>query len=178
MSACGTLFTGLLGDAYRQLPPAVRAFHDASLPACFAGRAKVVPARGILARWLARAARFPVDAGEVPITITVVVDGNGQRWSRQFGHRLMVSRLRRDGAFLRERLGLATLRFRLHGGPSGVQWHLVSVRLLGIPVPLSWCAGVRARESECDGRYRFSVGASFALIGHLVAYDGWLEPSV
>ena len=87
----------------------------------------------------------------------------------------MVSTLRRDGNRLRERLGWATLHFRLQGDPSGLQWHLVSVRVFAIPLPLAWFAGVHAREFEGEHEYRFSVAAAVTSVGHLIAYDGWLR---
>jgi len=51
----------------------------------------------------------------------------------------------------------------------------VRVRVLGIPLPAAWFAGVHAREYERDGRYRFDVVATLPLIGLLVHYHGWLE---
>ena len=57
----------------------------------------------------------------------------------------------------------------------GLTWRLVRVRALGLPLPLGWFGGVRAREFERDGRYRFDVRAALPGIGLLVHYQGWLD---
>ena len=57
----------------------------------------------------------------------------------------------------------------------GLTWRLVRVRALGLPLPLGWFGGVRAREFERDGRYRFDVRAALPGIGLLVHYQGWLN---
>lgn len=74
-------------------------------------------------------------------------------------------------------LGHAPMGGRQHGTANepGLSWHLVRVRALGLPLPVSWFAGVTAREFELDGRYCFDVHAALPGVGLLVHYRGWLD---
>ena len=49
--------------------------------------------------------------------------------------------------------------------------------LLPLPLPASLFDGVRCREFEQDGRYRFLVDARLPAVGRVVRYEGWLEPA-
>lgn len=175
MTEQSSLFAALLGDDYRTLPPAVRALHDAARPVRFRGRAQVESARGRLARLVARVAGLPDRDGDLPVAVTFMPTSAGERWQRDFGGRPMRSRLWRDGDHLCERLGAATLRFRLVATETGTDWQLLSVRIFGMPLPRAWFRQVHASESERDGRYHFQVRAALPLIGMLVAYQGWLD---
>jgi hypothetical protein len=87
----------------------------------------------------------------------------------------MQSQLRQQGALLRERLGLATFEFALSASDGVLRWEPRRVSALGLPLPARWFRGVRAAESQRDGRYRFEVEAALPWIGELVRYEGWLE---
>ena len=127
------------------------------------------------ARLIARVLGLPLADGEGPLEVTIQASGCGQRWIRHFPPRPMISDLDADAGLLRERLGPTTLRFRLEADARGLTWTLVSVRLLGLPLPVAWFRACEARESELDGRYRFFVRAQLPGIGLLVGYEGWLE---
>jgi hypothetical protein len=169
------LFPTLLGDAYAQLPAQVRALHDRALPHRFTGRVHVRAARSRRARLVARLLGLPLADGEAPLEVTIQASGSGQRWTRHFPPRPMVSDLDADAGLLRERLGPATLRFRLDPDADGLTWTLVGVRLMGLPLPLALFRACEARESEREGRYRFFVRAQLPGFGLLVGYEGWLD---
>jgi hypothetical protein len=63
----------------------------------------------------------------------------------------------------------------LDGDAAGIRWELMSVAVLGIPLPRQWFGEVGARESAEGARYCFDVCATLPFIGHLVAYRGWLD---
>ena len=119
----------------------------------------------------------PTREGEVPIAVTISAHGEGQCWHRDFPPHPMVSALSADGDLLRERLGPATLHFRLHADAQGLTWDLCRVRVLGVPLPRAWFT-VLARESEREGRYCFEVRAEMRGIGLLAGYAGWLDVAV
>jgi len=52
---------------------------------------------------------------------------------------------------------------------------LVSVHVVGVPLPLTWFRGITATETAIDGRYGFDVAAVVPIVGLLVSYRGWLD---
>ena len=148
------------------VPPEVRRFHERA--GRFHGRTSVVTRPW--ARWFG----LPARSGEFDIAVDVWRDEIGEIWTRHFPPRPMQSRLRADGDALVERLGLATLRFRLHASSEALEWECVGVSVLGVPLPPRWFR-VIARESAGDGKYRFTAGASLPWLGELVRYEGWLD---
>lgn len=149
-----------------QVPPAVRRFHWRA--GRFHGRALVTTRR------FAGLFGLPSRSGEFDIAVDVWCDERGEIWTRHFPPRPMQSRLRAQDGVLVERLGFATLRFRLHATAQALDWECIGVRLLGVPLPPRWFR-VIARESAAGGRYRFEAGASLPGLGRLVHYDGWLD---
>lgn len=156
---------GRLVDLAR-VPPAVRRFHER------AGR--FVGAARVTTRPWARLFGLPSRSGEFEIAVDVWRDGEGEIWTRHFPPRPMQSRLRARDGMLVERLGAATLHFRLQASGEALAWECVQVRLFGVPLPAHWFA-VIARESDEGGRYRFEAGASLPGLGPLVHYAGWLD---
>ena len=181
-----SLFRSLLGDAIDRVPAPIRRLHDAALPRRFEGRATVRAAEGLIAGWIARMAGLPARTQEIPIAVTIEPDGDGEIWTREFptlpagatplrGERPMRTRLRRDGALLRERFGPIEIRFRLEADADGIVWHPIDATSGGTPGPAALLRGIHAREYIRDGRYAFDVGAAMPWIGHVVAYEGWLD---
>jgi hypothetical protein len=169
------LFRELLGDALDRVPAPIRALHEANLPRRFEGRAQVRAAQGLLARGLARLVGLPGRDLDAPVAVTIERDGDGEIWTRHFPPRPMRSRLwQRDGV-LHERLGPVLLRFRLEADATGLTWHPLSASSAGAPAPAALLRGIRARESLREGRYGFDVGARLPGLGHVVAYEGWLD---
>ncbi len=170
-----TLFRRLLGAGYGSLPEQVRRFHDADLPASFAGQASVRAARGWLARLAARVAGLPRRDGMVTLRVTVRGHAGSERWQRDFAGETMTTTLIEGDGRLLEWLGLVRFRYRLDAGADALVWTVDQARVFGLPVPAVWFAGVRAREYQRGDRYGFAVAARLPLIGHVVAYDGWLS---
>ena len=181
-----SLFRSLLGDRLDRVPAPIRALHESPLPRRFEGRAIVRAAEGMIARWIARQAGLPARTEEVPIAVQIEPDGDGEIWTREFpirtaastathGKGPMRSRLWRDGDTLCERLGPIELRFRLEADERGIVWHPLLATSGGTPAPAAFMRGIHAREYLREGRYAFDVGATLPWIGHIVAYDGWLD---
>lgn len=169
------VFARVLGDAFARLPPRVRALHSASGVRRYRGRAEV--RRGV--SWLSRlcgwATSLPAASRETPIDVEIDASAHEETWTRRFGASRMRSELRAHGALLRERLGLATFEFALSASDGVLRWEPRRVSALGFRLPTRWFRGVRAAESQRDGRFRFEVEAALPWIGELVRYEGWLE---
>ena len=170
------LFAAVLGDAFASLSPCVRALHAGS--GRWRGEATVERGNGALSRLCAWLTRLP-PAGAHPVVVDIATEQDGERWARRYGAaHAMPSRLWIARGVLHERLGPATLRYGMTVEAGAILWRVIGIRILGVlPLPAHWFAGVEARESEDDGRYRFDVRARLPGIGLLVHYRGWLEPA-
>ena len=171
-----SFFLTLLGAQADTLPPQVRHLHALPMPAELRGRAQASAARGLLARLCAFVAGLPRADGDVPVCVRLVSPASGvEIWTREFGTSTFRSRLRAVNDELHEQLGPVRIRFRLHGDAQGIVWEPLGIDVLRIPLPRSLLRGVYARESQCDGRYRFDVAAALPWIGLIVRYEGWLD---
>lgn len=172
------LFQQLLGPAFTELPPTVRALHSIGSQGRYAGRAQIERGTHPLANLCAAIAGLPHSAHDVATIVAFETDARGETWRRDFGGSAMVSRLSAHDGQLGERLGPMQFRFALEVRDGAIHWRTVGVRLLGVlPLPAAWFADVRCREREHDGRYEFLVEASMPWIGRLIRYEGWLEPA-
>lgn len=166
------LFLRVLGEAFAQLPVPVQALHAG--PGDWTGEAEVERGRGLLATLCARLTRLP-QAGDQPVRVEIRCDADGERWVRRYGRaHAMPSRLWFGHGRLRERLGPVFLEYALAADPACLLWRVSAARCFGCPLPARWFAGVIARESGADGRYRFDVRAELPGVGLLVHYRGWL----
>lgn len=166
------LFRRVLGEGFARLPVPVQALHSG--PGHWTGEAEVERGRGLLARLCARLTRLP-PAGDQPVRVEIRCDADGEHWVRRYaGAHAMPSRLWVGQGRLRERLGPVVLEYALAADPACLQWRVSAARCCGCPLPARWFAGVIARESGVDGRYRFDVRAELPGVGLLVHYRGWL----
>jgi len=170
-----TLFARLLGDAFEQLPPPVRALHARATAHTYAGRVDVERGDGIVSRLMGAATRLPARNTDQELRVTIEPSATGEHWTRRFANHAMPSRLWDAGGLLCERLGLVTFAFRLDLEQGELTWRVERVRAFGVPLPARLFRGVLAREFERDGRYRFDVRAEVPLAGLLVHYRGWLD---
>lgn len=168
------LFPTLLGPAFAALPLAVRTVHDGR-SLTLRGTATVTRGTSLLGRMLARAASLPPAQHDMPLEVRIEAQPRLEIWTRRYGESpVMRSELRWLGSEFSERLGLATLRFRLRADERGIVWQLAGVRALGIPLPRRWF-DVQASARAPQGRYRFEVQAALRGIGLIVRYEGELD---
>lgn len=173
------LFPRVLGPGFATLPPTVRRLHEVPGAGRWQGEVVVERGRHPLARLFAWVTHLP-PAGAGPVVVDIdAVDGR-ERWVRRIGGRAMPSRLwAGQGAMaglLCERLGAVLFGFAMRVEDDALVWRVARVRVFGwVPLPARGFAGVVARESERDGRYRFDVRAELPVAGLLVHYRGWLD---
>lgn len=171
------LYPRLLGEAFQDLPNAVRAFHDPNGMTVWAGEAHVTQGKGVMARMACRLFGFPRDGAAVPLVLTVIPEGSSEKWHRDFGGRVMSSVQFAKGALLIERLGPVLIKMRpvINGDRFSVQ--PVGWSLLGLPLPRALMPTSENFETETDGRFQFNVSIAAPLVGPIVAYRGYLEVS-
>lgn len=171
------LFPSLLDTAdWSQLAPPVQRMHGEGAWLQARGSAQVEGDRRMAARLLRRMLSLPEPGADQSIALTIERDGAREVWTRRFARGRMRSTLHYgDGATLREQLGPVSLHFRLRRDGEAIDWQLLRVTLLGLPVPRALCGNVLSRSGARDGRYAFEIDMRLPLAGRLIAYRGWLE---
>jgi len=168
------VFARLLGDAFETLAPRVRELHRRPGTHRWRGVASVRRGSGWFARLCGWLADMPGATPDTPVDVEIDAGADRENWTRRFGTGVLSTSLWCERGLLRERFGPMTLGFALSAEAGALCWRVREARLLGWPLPLAWFAGVFARESEADGRYRFEARARFPLAGDVVHYEGWL----
>jgi hypothetical protein len=176
------LYRRLLGSAFDALPERVRELHGRSGQRCWSGVAEVRRGQGLLARTVARLFGFPNAAAHVPVTVSFSPEGDGERWTRDFGGKRFASiqsyGVGKDHYLLVERFGIASVSLALV--VEGEKLILVPRRwsLLGIPMPRSLLPRGASFETEQQGRFCFDVEIAAPIVGLIVAYRGTLAPDM
>nr|WP_302479262.1 DUF4166 domain-containing protein [Ruegeria arenilitoris] len=160
------------------LPPAVRQLHEA--PGLYAGRCSVAGGKGRLIALVLRLGRFPPDAADIPVQVTIDRAGHEWRWVRDFDGHTMRSRLTFDhGAeCVREQLGFLSIWLVPEVSDGRLLIHIRRLSVLGIRCP----AFLLPRSSTVEwqdeiGHFGFDVSAEMPMLGCLIRYRGWLAPT-
>jgi hypothetical protein len=169
-----TLFPSVLGAEFAALDPCLRWVHSGESRR-LQGTVTVVRGMSFLAGVLGALASLPSTMTDAPLEVRIERTREGEQWTRLFaGGNRMVSTLQRDGELLVEKLGPATLRFRLSTRSGGMQWALDGIAALGIALPLRWFR-ISATIGARDGRYHFIVDSELRGAGRIVRYEGLLD---
>lgn len=173
------LYAALLGDAWQNLPPEIRAMHDHATAA--QGRASVERGYTILSRLAAWLVGFPQASVDIPVRVDFETDEGGEIWTRTFGEHRFSSRQfegrGRSERLLCERFGPLSFAMALVAGDGRLSLALRRWSLFGLPLPMFLCPRSTSYEAVEDGRFRFHVEISHPLTGMIVRYRGWLEPT-
>jgi hypothetical protein len=176
------LFVRELGRAYVDMPRALREGHDVDGRLVLSGRASVNGARTVFGRIIARGFGFPGKVDDVPVTVEMIADGDGEIWRRTIGTDRFASRLSPclpgRGRVL-ERFGPFTFVLAVSADAEGLRLKIVAGRLGPLPLPRA----LLPRSAACEfvdeaGRFRFDVPISLPGFGLIVHYSGWLAPAV
>jgi hypothetical protein len=130
---------------------------------------------------LARLLGLPAEGRSVPVRLHVQVAGEGERWERTFGSRVLATaQYPGPAGLLAERFGAVELRFRLEARRGVLAYRSTGAALrLGparVPLPRWLAPRVRARERATADGVSVRVGVSSPFTGPLVAYAGRLGP--
>ncbi|HVF59911.1 MAG TPA: DUF4166 domain-containing protein [Thermoanaerobaculia bacterium] len=142
------------------------------------GSFRVWCAPGLAARALCRLVRLPPAGEAVDTRLSVTTEGEGERWVRSFGERLLTSdgTAGRDGLLV-ERVPPVELRFRLEPEAGALRFRQVGAALrlgrLRLPLPGFLVPRVSAREAPAgDGAVRVEVTVRAPLLGPIFGYEG------
>lgn len=177
-----SLYPRLMGPAWERVSEAVRQFHHTGDGLRARGVFRVVPGERWAARFMARGLGLPRAAEAVTLQLEVTPQGEGERWSRQFGtDRLISTQHAGADGLLIERHGVAEFRFRLReeNGAIVYETHDAAVWLgwlrLSLPRWLALQATAREEPDTRPDRVRTRVTILAPLIGLLLQYEGEVE---
>ena len=174
------LFRRALGEAFDLIPPPLQQGHEVADRLVLSGRGSVEGARSSAGRLLARVMGFPAESSDVPVSVEMRVDGEGEIWTRCFGDARFRSRLapcQGQSSRLLERFGLLTFELELTAGTTGLDYAITRGRLGFIPLPSFLVPRSFAKERvDSAGRFCFDVPITLPGVGLLVHYRGWLAP--
>lgn len=176
------LYQRTLGPAWDELAPQIRELHSVTRESVFVGRCRVDRGRNPLSMLVAALIGLPRAGEDQPITVTLTVEEDGERWVRNIGEARFWSTQRPGGRsgsqrLISERFGLINVDFALAVERSTLRYALRRWTVLGIPLPLALGPRSRASESVEDGRFRFDVEIRHPLTGLIVRYQGLLSVS-
>lgn len=170
------LYARVMGPRFAALPPSVRALHEVLRDGGASGEAEVRRGRNRAARLIASAVGFP-DEGAHRLHVAFAETEGSERWTRSFSGRTFSSLLSERGGRLTERFGPLRFAFDLPSDANGLRMVVRRWWLGPLPLPLFLAPRSEAREWEEEGRFHFDVPIALPLLGPLVHYRGWLEPS-
>ena len=173
------LYERLMRTAWGRVGEAVRQFHGTRSGLRASGMFRIVSGERWLARLLARVLGLPKASEAAALRLEVTPQGEGERWSRQFGQDRLVS-IQQPGPenVLIERHGLAEFLFRLREEQGAIIYETQRVAMclgpLRLPLP-RWLAP-QVTASEAPGTQpnrvltRVMIKAPF--VGVLLQYEG------
>ena len=174
------IFRRVLDGAWAELPPEVRELHDIVGTRNFAGRASVTRGRSVLARLVGRLVGFPPSASDIPVDVTMSCIDGREHWSRNFDGDRFSSVMSAGNGRLKhlvcERFGPTSFSMALVLDNGQLNYVPRGWTFLGIPMPGSLAPQGKTCEYVEAGKFRFHVEIRLPIIGHIVTYDGWLQP--
>lgn len=173
------IFEQVLGEAFGELPMPIRELHGSSDRSVFSGTASIGRSAGVLARIIGWLAGFPAANDNIPVTVHIETQENGETWQRNFGGHTFSSEMSagsgRLSGLMCERFGPS--RFGMALVVEGDRLRYVSRRwtFMGVPMPKWMMPEGAMYETVRDGKFVFHVEITLPIIGHVVTYQGSLQ---
>jgi hypothetical protein len=174
--AAPSLYRRILGAQFETLPAVLRRFHDADGGGRARGAFQVERGPGRLRNGLASLLGLPQAGSDVPVRLRVAVEGDRERWIRDFdGHRVETVQWAR-GETLMECSGHVRFSCGLVLDGSRLRYEFRRAWFAGIPMPRWFSPGVESYVDAGDAGWRVVVRVLVPFLGELVRYEGWVEP--
>lgn len=171
-----SLYRRVLGEAFDTLPPVLQRFHDMANGGSASGVLRVTRGRGWLRHGLAALLRLPPEGERVPVRLRVVVEGERERWIRDFGSlRLETVQWARKGLLI-EAVGPLCMGYRLVADEEGMRMECVRAWLSFLPLPAACTPRNGAVVKAGQLGWRVSVQIQVPVFGLLATYEGEMVP--
>jgi hypothetical protein len=174
--AAPSLYRRILGPEFDALPAVLRRFHDVLGGGRARGNFRVERADGRLRNRLAALLDLPRSGTDVQVRLQVVVEGDRERWIRDFdGHRVVTVQWAR-GDLLMESTGWNSFSATLVIDGPRLRYVFRRAWFAGIPLPPWLSPSVESHVDAGETGWRVVVQIFAPLLGELVRYEGWIEP--
>jgi hypothetical protein len=171
-----SLYRRVLGPRFDALPEVLRRFHDAPGGGRARGTLRVERARGWLRNGLASLFRMPRDGTDVPVRLRVMIEGDRERWVRDFQGRRLESVQWAWGGLLMEKFGPVSFSCELVVDGPCLRYEFRRAWLAGILLPRPLAPFVDGSVQAGDGGWNVGVRVLAPWLGEIVRYGGWIEP--
>jgi hypothetical protein len=176
LSHAQSLYRRVLGERFDSLPEVLRRFHDTPGGGRAHGTLEVERAGGWLRNAVATLLGLPEAGQDVSVRVEVKVEGERERWIRQFEGRRVETIQWAHGELLIESFGATAFSSALTIEGPCLHYKFRRAWYAGIPLPHCLAPFVDGRVYAGDGGWRVAVRVNAPLLGQLVHYEGWVEP--
>ncbi len=159
------------------VPGSVRDLHSGE--GRYSGRCSIQRGRGALVALALRIGRFPPAGEDQPVTLAIRRTGAYWQWNRDFAGHKTRSQISFDPlrGWVREQIGGLTIWLQPVRTDTGLIIEIRRLALFGLPCPGFLLPRSTSTEAEdAQSRFRFDISATAPGLGHLIRYEGWLEP--
>ncbi len=170
------LYRRILGERFDALPAVLRRFHDTEGGGRARGVFQVERSPGRLQSAIASILGMPRAGTDVPVTLRVAVEGDRERWTRDFaGHRVETVQWA-SGGMLMESTGPVHFSTELVLEGSRLTYEFRRAWFAGIPIPRWLSPGVVSHVDAGESGWFVVVHVLAPFLGELISYEGWIEP--
>ena len=148
------------------------------------GKFTVRHGNGGLARLLVKLLRLPAAGVDIPVKLSVMTEGAGERWQRTFdaGTAFVTEQWAgSESGLMIERIGPTEIRYRLEIAGGALFYRQTGTKLclgpLRLSLPRRLAPRIAARESALpeEKSTHISVEVTLPVIGRLISYKGFIE---
>ena len=172
------IYRGLLGPDWLTLCESVTRAHFPGVAVRGSGVFRITHGKALFSRITARLLRLPLEGDDVPTTLAITPQADGELWERTFGTGRLRTRQYDCAGILAERFGLLELRFRLRAEEGGLTYVQAGAYLrmgpISMRMPNRLAPRVRAREEASGDQTHILVEVDLPMIGRLISYEGCL----
>jgi hypothetical protein len=173
------VYEASLGEAYAKLSPAVQDLHRTADGRHFGGFCTITRGRNPFSHIVAAIVGFPKSGTDVPVSVRITPDEDGESWTRNFGGQTFSSHhsLGRSSwsRHVTERFGPIEIHMAILEDAGTLRIETRGWSIFGLPLPKFLKPGGDVYETQDDqGRFRFHVDLIAPLFGRLCKYEGWL----
>lgn len=165
----------LLGDRFGDLAPCLQDFHGSQEVWKGEARFDVWRLPGLIPSFLAWMGGLPPPGRQVPLTLTIRRDAQGESWDRQFGNHKLPSFQWAGNGLLYERFPTICLGQKLEIEQGSLRLRVVKSWKWGIPLPSLASPSGTGLEIARGDKIDVCARAFFPFLGELVRYEGLMS---